>query len=112
MSRDEIIAAVRACARKLRRAPSRVELTRMSGITWHRIYKEFRGMRAAVRAAGLEPGPRGGPINPGSLLLDWARVVRRLGGLPSRLEYDENGRHSSGTLHSHFDWPQTPHHFC
>ena len=82
--RDEIIAAIKRCAEKLGRAPRQAELRRATKISWYQVYKHFRGMRQAVRAAGLEPGPRGGALDVNVLTLDWARVVRKLGRLPSR----------------------------
>ena len=109
--RDEIIAAIRKIAERLGRAPSQAEFRKESKISWHQVYKHFRGMRAAVRAAGLEPGPRGGPLDENALVLDWARVVRELGRLPSRAEYVERGKHHSGTLHTRLGWSQMAHRF-
>src|SRR5260221_2022868 len=68
-------------------------------------------MRAGVRAGGLEPGPRGGPLDVNALVLDWARVVRELGRLPSRAEYDRLGKHHSVTLHARIGWSQMAHKF-
>ena len=77
--RDEIIAAIKKCAERLGRAPSQAEFRRASKISWYQVYKHFRGMRQAVRAAGLVPGPRGGALDVNALTLDWAGVVRKLG---------------------------------
>ena len=109
--RDEIIAAIRKLAAELGRAPSREEFGRATEISWHQVYRHFRGMRAAVRAAGLEPGPKGGPLNEQALVLDWARVVRELGRLPSRAQYDRLGNHHSVTLHARVGWLQMAHRF-
>ncbi len=110
-NRDEIIAVIKKCAEQLGRAPSRAEFRQACKISWHQVYKHFRGMRAAVRAAGLEPGPRGSPLDLNTLLLDWARVVRDLGRLPSRAEYDRLGKHHSVTLHARIGWSQMAHSF-
>jgi hypothetical protein len=109
--RDEIIAAIQRCAAKLGRAPSQAEFRKTCKISWYQIYKDFRGMRQAVRAAGLEPGPRGGPLDVNALVLDWARVVRELGRLPSRAEYSQRGVHHAGTLHARVGWSQMAHKF-
>lgn len=109
--RDEIIAAIKKCAERLGRAPSQAEFRRASKISWYQVYKHFRGMRQAVRAAGLEPGPRGGALDVNALALDWARVVRKLGRLPSRAEYSEHGIHHAGTLHARIVWSQMAHKF-
>jgi hypothetical protein len=109
--RDEIIEAIKKCAVKLGRAPSQAEFRRASKISWYQVYKHFRGMRQAVRAAGLEPGPRGGALDVNALTLDWAGVVRKLGRLPSRAEYCEHGIHHAGTLHARIVWSQMAHKF-
>jgi hypothetical protein len=109
--REEIIAAIKKLSAKLGRAPSQAEFRRACKISWYQIYKDFRGMRQAVRAAGLEPGPRGGPLDVNALVLDWARVVRELGRLPSRAEYSQRGNHHAGTLHARIGWAQMPHKF-
>jgi hypothetical protein len=109
--RDEIVAEIKRVAEKLGRAPSKAELCKSGRISWHQVYKHFRGMRAAVRAAGLEPGPRGCPADENVMVLDWGRVVRELGRLPSRAEYDERGKHHSVTLHARLGWSQMAHRF-
>ena len=109
--RDEIIREIKKLGEKLGRAPSQAEFRRETKISWHQVYKHFRGMRTAVRAAGLEPGPRGGPLAEQALVLDWARVVRELGRLPSRAEYDARGKHHSVTLHARVGWHQMAHRF-
>jgi hypothetical protein len=111
LMRERIIAEIRRCAEKLGRAPSQAEFRKHCTISWHQVYKHFRGMRAAARAAGLEPGPKGGPLNEQALVLDWARVVRELARLPSRAEYDARGKHHSVTLHARIGWHQMAHRF-
>jgi hypothetical protein len=109
--REEIIAAIKTCAERLGRAPSQAEFRRASKISWYQVYKHFRGMRQAVRAAGLEPGPRGSALDVNALTLDWAGVVRKLRRLPSRAEYCEHGIHHAGTLHARIVWSQMAHKF-
>jgi hypothetical protein len=109
--RERIVAEIKKLGEKLGRAPSQAEFRREARISWHQVYKHFGGMRAAVRAAGLEPGPKGGPLDERALVLDWARVVRELGRLPSRAEYDARGKHHSVTLHARVGWHQMGHRF-
>jgi hypothetical protein len=109
--RERIVAEIKKLGEKLGRAPSQAEFRREARISWHQVYKYFGGMRAAVRAAGLEPGPKGGPLDEQALVLDWARVVRELGRLPSRAEYDARGKHHSVTLHARVGWHQMGHRF-
>jgi len=110
MSKQEMIDKIRKVAEELGRSPSQADMNR-AGVPWHRIYNLFGGMRPAVRAAGLEPGPRGEALNEGAMILDWAGVVRKLRRLPSRAEYDRMGKHHSGTLHARLDWSQMSHRF-
>src|SRR6185437_500055 len=110
MSKQEMIEKIRKVAEELGRSPSQADMNR-AGVPWHRIYNLFGGMRPAVRAAGLEPGPRGEALNEGAMILDWAGVVRKLRRLPSRAEYDRMGKHHSGTLHARLDWSQMSHRF-
>ncbi len=109
--KERIVAEIERLGKKLGRAPSQAELRRECKISWHYVYKYFHGMRAAVRAAGLEPGPKGGPLDERELALDWARVTRELGRLPSRAEYDARGKHAAGTLHARIGWREMGHRF-
>ncbi len=109
--RDRILAEIGRLGEKLGRAPSHAELRRECRISWHQVHKYFGGMRAAVRAAGLEPGTKGGPVQEEALVLDWARVVRELGRLPTQAKYDERGKHAPGTLHARIRWKELGHRF-
>lgn len=109
-SKQDIIDVIRKLAKELGRSPSQADM-RKAGVPWHRIYSLFGGMRPAVRAAGLEPGPRGEALNEGAMILDWAAVVRKMRRLPSRGEYDRLGKHYSGTLHARLEWSQMAHRF-
>ena len=103
MTKDEggketILAAIRRAAAELGRAPSRGELRRITGVSHYRVLAEFRTLREAVRAAGLEPNPKGEKISTEDLLSDWKRVAEKLGRRPSRAEYVREGKYSAGAL--------------
>ena len=98
MTKDEILAAIRRAAAELGRAPSRGELRRITGVSHYRVLAEFPTLREAVRAAGLEPNPKGEKISTEDLLADWKRVAEKLGRRPSRAEYVREGRYSAGAL--------------
>jgi hypothetical protein len=102
MTRDEILAAIRRAAAELGRAPSRGELRRITGVSHYRVLAEFTTLREAVRAAGLEPNPKGEKISTEDLLSDWKRVAEKLGRRPSRAEYVREGRYSAGALTARF----------
>jgi hypothetical protein len=97
-SKEKILAAIRRAAAELGRAPSRGELRRITGVSHYRVLAEFATLREAVRAAGLEPNPKGEKISTEDLLADWKRVAEKLGRRPSRAEYVREGRYSAGAL--------------
>ncbi|HEY2361272.1 MAG TPA: hypothetical protein VGK36_09160 [Candidatus Angelobacter sp.] len=96
--KEKIVAAIRRAAAELGRAPSRGELRRITGVSHYRVLAEFQTLREAVRAAGLEPNPKGEKISTEDLLADWKRVAERLGKRPSRAEYVREGKYSAGAL--------------
>jgi hypothetical protein len=98
----EIIAAIQRAARELGRAPSRGELKRLTGVSHYRVLTQFRSLREAVRAAGLEPSRKGRPVSTEELLRDWKRVKKKLGRRPSRAEYVREGKFSAGTFVGRF----------
>ena len=98
MTRNEILAAIRRASEELGRSPSRGELRRITGVSHYRVLAEFPTLREAVRAAGLEPNPKGEKISTEDLLADWKRVAEKLGRRPSRAEYVREGKYSAGAL--------------
>ena len=101
-SKEKILAAIRRAAAELGRAPSRGELRRITGVSHYRVLAEFATLREAVRAAGLEPNPKGEKISTEDLLADWKRVAEKLGRRPSRAEYVREGRYSAGAFVGRF----------
>ena len=100
--KEKILAAIRRAAAELGRAPSRGELRRITGVSHYRVLAEFRTLREAVRAAGLEPNPKGEKISTEDLLSDWKRVAEKLGRRPSRAEYVREGKYSAGAFVGRF----------
>jgi hypothetical protein len=91
MTREEIIAAIQTCARKLGRTPTRAELKKMAGVSLSLVKYRFRGMTLALREAGLDPKGRGHLIPTEELLLQWAGVARKLSKLPAMARYASLG---------------------
>ena len=110
LSRSQILTAIRSAARKLGRAPTRAEFMRLSGIHYGRLIPHFPdGYRSAIRAAGLSPDPGGLRIGTAALLTDWARLARKKGRIPTREEYEHEGRYASASLETRFHrWSQVP----
>jgi HNH endonuclease len=95
---------------KLFHAPTRAEFMRLSGIHYCKLIPHFPGgYRAAIRAAGLSPDPGGLRIGTSALLTDWARLARKKGRIPTRNEYEREGRYASASLETRFHrWSQVP----
>jgi hypothetical protein len=96
--KEAILAAIKRAAAELGRVPSRGELRRITGVSHYRVLAVFPTLREAVRAAGLEPNPKGEKISTEDLLADWKRVAEKLGRRPSRAEYVREGKYSAGAL--------------
>jgi hypothetical protein len=73
MTKREILKAIRACAKKLKRNPSLRELRQMGGITEAAITKHFGRLKKALEAAGLDAVGPGFEVPMSALLLDWGR---------------------------------------
>ncbi|HEX3153564.1 MAG TPA: hypothetical protein VHV32_03015, partial [Candidatus Angelobacter sp.] len=110
VTRSQILRAIRSAARQLGRAPTRAEFLRLTGIHYGRLVPHFPGgYRSAIRAAGLSPDPGGLRIGTADLLTDWARLVRKKGRVPTRDEYEREGRYASASLETRFHrWTQVP----
>jgi hypothetical protein len=108
-TKEQIIAALKAAARKLGHAPTSSEFTRLSGITINQVRERFSGYRIAVRTAGLTPRQWGLRVETAALLEDWGKAVRRVGGVPSRREYERVGSYWYDCLANRFEkWSQVP----
>src|SRR6185312_6502007 len=108
-TKEQIIAALKAAARKLGHAPTSSELTRLSGITINQVRERFSGYRLAVCAAGLKPNRMGMRVETAALLQDGGKAVRLVGGLPSRREHERLGSYGGEVLSGRFQgWSQVP----
>jgi hypothetical protein len=113
MTKEEIVKAIRVCAKKLRRNPSLRELRAMAGVPAKHVYKRLGSLRKALHAAGLEGiGPGFSPAEE-AVLRDWASVARKLKKLPSILEYERAGRFSGKPFQRLYgSWSGTADGFC
>jgi len=113
-SKDEILDAIRQCAKDLGRSPSRPEFKKASGFTEYMVTNHFPNWSSAVKAAGLQPHLMANqPVTAEQLLEDWATIVRQMRQIPTREQYRHQGNFNVAT----FDkkgigpWKQLPHHF-
>ena len=109
MTKEKIVKAVRLGARKLRRNPSMHELRLMAGIPAKAVHRRVGSLRKALESAGLAAIGPGFSPGESTLLLDWARVARKLKKLPSVLEHERAGRFSFKPFHRHYgSWTRVP----
>jgi hypothetical protein len=94
MSREEIIAAVREIATTLGRAPRLDEFFKCTRVTIHHVRKHFGTFTRMLAASGVEYEGPGVSLAMEPLFLDWARVARSLGKIPTKADYGAEGRYS------------------
>lgn len=109
MKRDEIIQAIRECGHQLGRAPSFRELLRLKRISKQSLQAEFGSLRHALQVAGLSPSDRRYNLSDAELLLDWAKVARKVKKAPTVAEYETNGRYTNTPFSKRYQrWSLVP----
>jgi hypothetical protein len=93
VTKEEIIAAVQECARKLGHIPSFPELQFATKVTNRMMRMHFGNYSRTLEACGLAREGAGFRVSMRTLFVDWAELVRKLGKIPTIMEY---------TLHSKF----------
>ena len=109
-SKEEIIAAIQACAAKLGRAPKQEELKQESGIGGGKIFeRHFGNYTQALKVCGLNGTGNGYKVSTEDLFRDWAAIVRELGKVPTLAAYTRRSQHSVAPLRSRFGgWNEVP----
>src|SRR5437588_3297987 len=108
MSKEEILKAIRTCAKQLKQNPSRRDLRRLR-ISEAALYKHFGGLKGALEKAGLRPSGPGFAQRESAVLLDWAKVARKLGKIPTVTEYESRGGFSDMPFHTRYgNWTSVP----
>src|SRR6267154_1759364 len=103
MNKQEILKAIRVCAKKLGRNPNLRELRKFAGINESELYRKLGNLKKALTAAGLKAGGSGFYSGNSELLLDWAAVVRKLGKMPTTVAYDREGHFSAQPFFDRFE---------
>ncbi|HEY1525809.1 MAG TPA: hypothetical protein VGH51_06185 [Candidatus Angelobacter sp.] len=94
MSKEEIIAATKECAEKLRRAPSQPELSSAyPAIKMGKILKFFGTYTKALEESGFAGSGCGYEVTMENLFVDWAGIVRRTAKIPTMTEYERESRY-------------------
>jgi hypothetical protein len=113
MIKKQIIQAIREFAKKHGRNPSMRDLILKKRVTHYFVYHCFGSWPKALAEAGLEAHGPGFAESDTVLLLDWARVARKLKKLPSAIQYEQTGRYSSVPFHTRYQhWKAVPEAFA
>jgi hypothetical protein len=99
MTPEKMLQAIRRTAKKLKRTPGFRDLKTV-GVTRGVLERRWGGLQNALTAAGVEAAGTGFRFSDPTLLLDWARVVRKLRRIPGVLEYRKHGRFCHAPLHA------------
>ena len=97
-TREEIMTRIRECAEKLGHVPSLPELKSATNISMRQIRKNFGFYRRALEACGLQRTGPGYLVGEEVLFLDWAKVVRKLGKIPTGAEWEMSAQCSTTPL--------------
>lgn len=109
MTKDEVIAALLKLKKQLGRVPTHVELIERAGVSRKMVRRHFAKYTALLAECKLKGKGTGYPAELEEVFLDWARVARQMGKLPSLHEYELKGRFSVGPILVRFrSWNEAP----
>lgn len=110
MTKEEIIAAVHRCAAKLGRVPRTTDFYKHSGVSVRQVRRNFGTFTRLLAASGMEREGPGAALGMEPLFLDWAKVARKLGKIPTKADYAMEGRYSVRPFTRRFEsWSKVPH---
>ena len=109
MTKEEILKAIKECAKELGRAPSLGELAKMKRVAKASVYRKFGKYQDALATCGLERTGPGYQTDLRDVFLDWARLARRLGKLPTMGDYEAHAKFSIQPLLRRYGiWAHVP----
>ena len=94
MTREEIISIVHEYAAQLGRAPRAPEFHKHTPVKIHDLRKHFGTFTRLLAASGVERQGPGVSLPAEALFLDWAKVTRALGKIPTKADYGLEGKYS------------------
>jgi hypothetical protein len=108
-SKEEIIAAIQACAAKIGHAPTIEEMKEATGLGEKMFRRQFGNYTKALRASGFHGRGGGFVLSTDELFKDWAGIVREIGAVPTIAEYTQRSKHSLMPMRGRFgSWKQVP----
>src|SRR5882672_2545499 len=109
VTKEEITAAILACAEKAGKTPSRKQLMRETVVTRRDLTRHFGTYQRALDACKLERNAGGKKVTMGEMFRDWAEVVRKLQKIPTMADYELFGEFSIRPLLTRFgSWFNVP----
>ena len=90
MTKEDVIDALKECSTKLGRVPSFPELEKHARVMKWDIRRNFGTYGRALKACGLQRQGTGYPLGHRGMFVAWAEVVRKLGKIPTQLEFEEH----------------------
>ena len=93
---------IQQCKEKLGHAPSVKELQKAGYISHRSIRKHFGSYNGALQACGLKRRGPGYEMSEKDLFLKWAGIVRKLGKIPTGIEWDMHAECSQAPLRRRF----------
>jgi hypothetical protein len=108
VQKEEILTIIRGCSEQLGHPPCLGELKAAANVRIRTIRRLFGSYSNALREAGLRPR-RNSRTPLETLFLDWAGLARKLGKIPTIIEYESYAEYSSGPLMKRFQrWGNVP----
>jgi len=89
LTKEQMMAAIKECAENLGRVPSQTEAMKMKGLTVPMIRRNFGTYNQFLGVCKMEGRKQGQKYGTEQLLLEWARVTRKLKKIPSVLAYEQ-----------------------
>jgi len=89
LTKEQMMAAIKECAENLGRVPSQTEAMKMKGLTVPMIRRNFGTYNQFLGVCKMEGRKQGQKYGTEQLLLEWARVTRKLKKIPSVVAYEQ-----------------------
>ena len=98
MTKRQVLAGLKRCAKKLGRTPTYSQIWRMTKISKYLINMYFGSLAGAFSEAGITARGVGHRLDTVTLLEDWAHLARKLGRPPSFMEYRRAGQFGANSF--------------
>jgi hypothetical protein len=109
MTKEEVIATIRAVAEKLGHPPSFSQLQDMTPLRRRAIRRHFGSYTWAIQEAGLGNRYNAHLISTDELFAEWAGVTRKLNRIPSMKEFEDASKYTMGPYQRLFrHWSRVP----